>query len=113
MNENTRNRLLWTMTALVVVYAIVNVAIYYNSGTFGRAWFVASLAVYGLVLLGAIALLLFGGTKAPAQAPDAKANPRAATAAPPATPTPAPAPEAAAVKVTVKTNEPARGDTQA
>ena len=58
MNERNRMRVLWTMAAMVVVYALVNVIVYFVSGSFGTGWFVASLAVYGLVLVGAIMLLV-------------------------------------------------------
>ena len=57
MNARSRNRILWTMSCLVVVYAIVNVIVYFVSGSFGTTWFVLSLAVYGLVLVGALVLL--------------------------------------------------------
>lgn len=58
MNERNRMRVLWTMAAMVVVYALVNVIVYFVSGSFGTGWFVTSLVVYGLVLAGAILLLV-------------------------------------------------------
>lgn len=66
MNDRNRNRTLWAMAALAVVYALVNVVVYFVSGTFGTGWFVASLVVYGLVLAGAI-LLLVADRPAPAK----------------------------------------------
>lgn len=57
MTPKARARVLWAMACLVLVYALVNVVVYFVSGTFGAAWFVASLVVYGGALAAALILL--------------------------------------------------------
>jgi len=57
MKPQNRHRILWTLCTLVVVYALLNVVVYFATGRFGVAWFVASLVLYGLVLAGTLLLL--------------------------------------------------------
>lgn len=57
MKPQVRARILWAIASLVLVYALVNVIVYFASGSFGPGWFVASLVVYGVALAGAVLLL--------------------------------------------------------
>lgn len=57
MTPKTRARILWAMACLVLVYALANVIVYFVSGSFGTAWFIASLVVYGGALAAAVVLL--------------------------------------------------------
>jgi hypothetical protein len=56
MNAAQRSMLVWLLAALTAAYAIVTVVIFYTTGDFSAAWFVASLLVYGSLF--ALTLLL-------------------------------------------------------
>lgn len=58
MNARNRNRTLWLLIALVVAYTMTSVAVYYATGTYGATWLVVTLAVYGVVLVAALAMLV-------------------------------------------------------
>lgn len=69
-SSRTRARLLWLLAAVTAAYALVNVVVYYATGRFGPAWFAASLVVYGVLLVVALALALTDpGSEAAARAP--------------------------------------------
>lgn len=82
MNEKTRARTLWLLAALTVAYAMLNVAIFFTTASFGVAWFTASLIVYSVFLVGALYLALVdtGSAErtAPAPAATAQAKPEPA-----------------------------------
>lgn len=63
MNSKVRARAAWLLVATTVAYALAGVLWYLSRGTFGNEWLVASIAVYGSILLGAILLaVLDSGT---------------------------------------------------
>lgn len=56
MDDRRLRQTIWVLAALTALYAVVNVAVFYVTGTFGTAWFVTSLIVYGAVFAAAVAL---------------------------------------------------------
>lgn len=56
MEDRRLRQIIWVLAALTALYAAVNVAVFYVTGTFGTAWFVTSLVVYGAVFAAAVAL---------------------------------------------------------
>lgn len=75
MKPKTRTRMLWTMAAIVITYALLNVIVYFVSGSYGVGWFVTSLLLYGIVLAAAIILLVTDRETAPEPKPEADAMP--------------------------------------
>jgi hypothetical protein len=69
-SSRARARLLWLLAAVTAAYALVNVVVYYSTGTFGAAWFATSLVVYGVLLVVALALAMTDqGAESIARAP--------------------------------------------
>ena len=58
MKSPLRVRIAWLLAAAATAFGLVNVVVYYSTGTFGAPWLVASLFFYGIILLCAIALAI-------------------------------------------------------
>lgn len=69
MQERTRTRIIWTLVAATAAYALVNVVLHYAGAGFGAGWLIASVLVYGLLLMAAL-VLGFTDPGSPARAPE-------------------------------------------
>lgn len=82
MKEKIRARTLWSLAALTMGYALLNVIVFFLTGNFGWPWFITSLIVYGVFLAGAIGLALVDNGLVMAASPAAAETVPAAVAKP-------------------------------
>lgn len=67
ISKQSRARWLWLLVAVTAVYGMVNVFMFYTTASFGATWFAASLVVYGVLLVSALALLLLDTDEEPVE----------------------------------------------
>lgn len=68
ISEQNRARWLWLIVGVTAVYGLINVIMFYTTDSFGPVWFAASLVVYGVLLVAAVALALLDTGRAETEA---------------------------------------------
>lgn len=68
LTERTRSRWLWLLAAVTAAYGLANVVVFFTTEGFGAVWFAASVLVYSLLLVSAVALSLLDPGRPAAEA---------------------------------------------